>query len=302
MPPDDDSQADVDDDFGDDFDVDDDSDNDGDFAAAGWWIACTLDVSIDIEATAEVLVSDLRLSLAEMIGCGQLTVDLTRGVQEGVVDAVLAGRGDATPDGWTYAGNGTYTTSAASAAMETRFYAAGDFEFARAGDAIEHDVFLLDSYLIGASLRIPENFWEGAELHYDEAGPLVELLGYGAAPPNPISVDLDDLARIGNRLADLEFESDIRVEDARDASTIIYEIHTDRLPSNALLGGGAMRYELDSLVARTDDLEVDVTDWSSRFLVSGRLEGEMSFDIDIDATLQCEAFIDFQQLPRPSGD
>lgn len=296
---DDDQSVDVDDDFG--GDVDDDF-GDEELEVVGWRLICTLEASIEIEATAELLVTDLRSSLAEMIGCGQLTVELTSGVRSGVAEAITQGKSDATPDGWTYAGQGTYTTSAARAAMETRFYSAEDFEFAKAGDPIEDDVFLVDSYLVGASLRIPDPLSLRAELSYSQVGPLVELLGYGASPPNPIELSVSDLARIGDKLANLEFESEVRVEDTREESTIMYAIHTPRLPAHALLGGGSMRYELDSLIARNGELEVDVTEWSSLFVANGRIDGEVSFDINVEAKLECEAVIDFLQLPRTSGD
>jgi hypothetical protein len=65
-----------------------------------------------------------------------------------------------------------------------------------------------------------------------------------------------------------------------------------------------MRYELDSLVARRDGMEVDVTTWSSEFFNRGGgiVEGSVSFDVDIDATWTCEGSILFPELPRPSGD
>jgi hypothetical protein len=279
----------------------DDDDWDAEAPSAGF-LRCEADVSVSFEAEAELLVEDLRVSLSEMIGCGRLTVDLAGAVRSGIVDAILDNRPDATPAGWRYEGNGLFTTSAARADMQTRFFLAGDFSFGSRGDVVEHNVFRVDSYLVGARLRIPDPLSFRAELHYDAAGPLVELLGYGTEPPNPILVDLDTLTGLGDEIAALQFESDVSVEDVDGDSTILYRLGTDRMPANALLTGAGLRYRLESLVARRDGMDTEVTGWSSEFFVSGTVQGSVSFDLDIDARLRCEGEIRFPELPRPSGD
>jgi hypothetical protein len=265
-------------------------------------LSCEGEVSVEVEAEADILVVAFRNSLSEMIGCGRLTMDLAGGVRSGIVDAIIENRSDATPEGWTYEGDGVYTSSAAQAEMETKFYLASDFEFGQAGDPVEHNVFHVDSYLKGARVRVPDLLSLQAELHFDEPGPLVELLGYGTEPPNPIMVDLDTIGSVGDKIAALHFESEIYVEDVDEDSTIMYSLHTERMRANALLTGEPMRYELDSLVARRNGMEVDVTDWTSEFFSSGTVEGSVTFDIDIDASWTCEGSIFFPELPRASGD
>ncbi len=268
----------------------------------GLRLACDADVSVEIEAEATVLVEAFRTSLSEMIACGRITADLAGGVQSGIVDAIIDNRPDATPEGWTYEGDGAFTTSGAQASMETRFYLGADFEMGDAGDPVEHNVFLVESYLQGARVSIPNPLALEAELHFDAAGPLVELLGYGAQPASPIVVDLGTLSSIGNRLSALHFESDIEVVEAGGNETIRYDLHTERMEANALLLGSPLRYELDTLVARTAETEIEVTEWSAEFFTSGIVEGSTTFDVTIDVDLSCDGTIVFPELPRPSGD
>jgi hypothetical protein len=291
----------VDDDWEDD-DQADLIDDDDDGTAVNRTLECQGEVSVEIEAEADILIAAFRNSLAEMIGCGQLTVDLAGGVRSGILDAIIDNRPDATPAGWIYRGDGVFTSTAAQADMETRFYLASDFAFGQQGDAVEHNVFLVASYLEGARVRVPDPLSFEAELHYDSPGPLVELLGYGTEPPNPIIVDLNTVTGLGDKIAALEFESEVSVEDVDGDATIMYALHTERMAANALLTGAPMRYELDSLVARRDGLDIDVTDWTSEFFNTGTVQGSVRFDIDIEATWSCEGSIFFPELPRTTGD
>lgn len=268
----------------------------------GLSLSCDADVSVEVEAEATILVEAFRTSLSEMISCGRLTADLAGGVQNGIADAIIDNRPDATPSGWTYEGDGTFSTSGGQAQMETRFYLGADFEFGASGDPVEHNVFRVDSYLIGARVAVPDPLSLKAELRFDEPGPLAELLGYGAEPTSPIEVDLQTLGSIGNRLSKLHFESDISVVEAGGDETIRYDLHTQRMEANALLVGSPLRYELDTLVARAGETEIEVSEWSAEFFTSGQVEGSTTFDVDIDVDISCEGTIVFPELPRPSGD
>lgn len=277
-------------------------DLDEDPVQEGLSLSCDASVDVDVEAGATILVDAFRVSLSEMIACGRLTADLAGGVQSGIASAILENRSDATPDGWTYEGEGLYTTAGGQASMETRFFFGADFEAGATGDPVEHNVFLVDSYLAGARVSVPDPLSFQAELRFESPGPLVELLGYGPSPASPIVVDLQALGSIGDRIAGLAFESDISVEEAGGSETIRYDLHTDRMRANALLLGSPLRYELGGLVARAGDAEVEITDWSAEFFTSGQVEGSTTFDVQIDVEGSCEGTIVFPDLPRPSGD
>lgn len=268
----------------------------------GLRLACDASVSVEFEAEAEVLVEAFRTSLSEMISCGRLTSDLAGGVQTGIASAIIDNRPDATPEGWTYAGKGLFTTAGGQASMQTQFYLGRDFAFGAAGDPVDHNVFRVDTYLEGARVSVPDPLSFQAEIHFDQPGPLAEMLGFGAEPSSPITVDLQTLGSIGNRLSALHFESDIQVEEASGSETIRYDLHTERMEANALLLGAPLRYEMDTLVARTDSTDLEVDDWSAEFFSGGQVEGSTSFEVTIDAQWSCEGTIVFPELPRPSGD
>jgi len=289
-------------DFGGGLGPDDDTTFDDSVELEGLSLECEADVSATFEAEATILVDAFRLSLSEMIGCGQLTAELAGGVRSGIANAIIDNRPDATPRGWTYEGDGLFTTSGGQASMQTRFFVGADFEFAAEGDPVVHNVFRVDSYLEGARVRVPDPLSFQAELHFDAPGPLVELLGFGAQPQSPIRVGLQTLTSIGDRVAALHFESDIQVEEAGGDETIRYDLHTRRMRANALLLGSPLRYELGALVARTESTDIEITDWSAEFFTSGQVEGSTTFDVDVDAQWSCEGTIVFPQLPRPSGD
>ena len=233
----------------------------------------------EVEDTV-VIVDDFNQSLHEMVVCGGLNVRICSGVIDGVIDAIVAQSTDATPDGWTYEGEGIYRTSGQGVEMTTRFYLAEDFSFGRAGDLVTENLFLVDSYLVGATLDI--DFSTGAaELRYETPGPLVELLGFGAEPPNPLPVDINDLADLKTKLRNLEFESDVVVDDRQSSALIQYDLVTPRQSAGALVGGEPMTYELVDASGSRADLEqsLAVQSWDVVF-VDGGLDGTIDFTVD----------------------
>lgn len=227
-----------------------------------------------------VIVGEFNDSLHEMVVCGGLQVRICAGVIDGIIDAIIAQSNDATPDGWTYEGGGVYRTSGAGVEMTTQFYLAEDFEFGSAGDVVTENLFLVDSYLVGAVLEV--DFSNGAtQIVYDQPGPLVELLGFGPNPPNPLPVDVNDLNDLKAKLRNLEFEANIVVDDMRETSIIEYELVTPRQSAGALVGGEAMSYEMvDASGFRAGlDQMLEVQSWDVVF-VDGGLDGTIDFTVD----------------------
>ncbi len=241
----------------------------------------------DAEDAAQIAY-DFEESIHEMVACGGLTVTLCSSIVYGVVDALIENRSDATPDGWSYEGEGVYTSSAAMASMTTRFYLAEDYSFGKAGEQLTENLFLSTSYLRGASVEIdfdPSNpLSTEAYLHFEEAGPYVELLGFGPEPQSPIPVGSNTWSQIQTQLGTLLFESDVAVDDPQNRSTVRYQVETPRMPASVLLGGGAMEYSLvradASRADRGQDLIVD--DWGIEFVSGniGALEGTVTFTVE----------------------
>lgn len=274
--------------FGDDATIDDDDvDDDGDEPAEGPLAECRGEAS-DAEVEDNVSITEeYANSLHEMVACGGLTVLLCSSVIDGVISAIINENPDATPAGWSYAGEGVHVTGADGVSMETRFYVTEDYEFAARGELVRANLFLVDSYLVDARLVID---WStgAAELQYDEPGPLVELLGFGAEPPNPLPVDYNDLSSLKTKLRQLEFESDVVVDDARHPSTIRYHAVIPRMSAQALVTGTPMIYDLVEVDGSRDDLDqrLIVDSWSIDFIDDGsilggggELDGESEFRV-----------------------
>ena len=67
-----------------------------------------------------------------------------------------------------------------------------------------------------------------------------------------------------------------------------------------LLGSGLV-YEIDALLARTDESEIVIEDWTPELFTTGQVEGRTTFEVEVDAQWSCEGEIVFPELPRPSG-
>lgn len=241
--------------------------------------ACRGDAS-DAEVLDTIAITDAySASLHEMVVCGGLGVALAVALIEGVIEAVQNASNDATPPEWSF-GGGVYATGSSSVTMEARFYYAEDFEVGKAGELVPYNVFLVDSYLVDGELVVSLPSGE-TEIRYDEPGPLVELLGFGTDPPNPLPVTFDDLADIEDRLGALEMETVIVMDDQRETGTIRYHLTTPRQPASGLVNGG-LRFtleEADGERASLDQLLV-VDAWEVEYTGPKALEGDVAFHVD----------------------
>lgn len=232
--------------------------------------------------------ADYAQSLHEMVACGGLAVRLCQGVSSGIINALLTNSSDATPSGWTHVGNGVYRTSNQGVEMTTRFYVTESYSFAAAGQAVPHDVFLLDSYLVDPVVAV--DLSTGAtELRFDDVGPLVELLGLGAEPQSPVQLSLSDTEALNDRLEELEFDSLVMVDDPQGSSVIEYRTQSPRMPAKALLAGVAMDFDLIEADGRREDMgqRLTVDEWTIQFVEGNKLEGSSVYrvlggDFDFD--------------------
>ncbi len=222
-------------------------------------------------------------SLHEMVACGGLNVRLCTGVVSGIINAIIESQTDATPDGWAFEAGGTYRTEGEGVVMTTQFFVAADFEFASSGDLITENVFDTRNYLVDAVVNI-DLATGRTTLGYSETGPLVELLGFGAEPDNPISLSLGDLNTIEARMGALEFESDVQVDDVREFGTIQYHTETPRLAASALLSGVGMTYDLIEVDGSRADLSQNliVDEWTIEFVDEGggALNGSSKYRVE----------------------
>jgi hypothetical protein len=255
----------------------------------------------DADITAAVVITDEYAdSLHELIGCGGLSFALCSAVIDGIVDAIVAQSNDATPDGWEFVGDGVYRTGSDSTTMDATFYLAEDFSFAKAGDPVMYDLFLVDSYLVNAKLRVDLTTGK-ARINYDKPGPLVELLGFGAKPANPLPVNLSDLTSIKKKLRQLEFEGKVVVQDEREHSTIDYTLNVPRMSAVAFVTGATtMGYELENVDGTRADLHQKIVTsmFDVAYAMHGTLTGKVEFHVD-GGPLEYDATLVWDDTPYP---
>jgi hypothetical protein len=184
--------------------------------------------------------------------------------------------------------------------MDMTFYVTENFSFARAGQPVTHDLFLADNYLAGAKLEI--DFRSGnAEIEFDAPGPLVELLGFGANPENPLPVDLGDLVSIKRKLRLLELEGRVVVQDTREHSIIGYTLNVPRMAASKFVSGAiTMQYDLEDVEGTRADLGQTLT--TSVFDVAyanhGTLTGIVDFHV-AGGPLEYDAHLSWNDTPYP---
>ncbi len=96
--------------------------------------------------------------------------------------------------------------------------------FWKNGTPINQDMGKMDSYLVGMRPEIQDN---KAVIAYDSYGPLVELLGYGPNPPNPIVLSVDDQnkpAQAFNALVDVDGDSHVVLGDCGVTSVFDHKL------------------------------------------------------------------------------
>ncbi|MCA9649229.1 MAG: hypothetical protein H6712_13845 [Myxococcales bacterium] len=241
---------------------------------------CAGDLSQDEIDLNLQISADYAQSLHEMVACGGLAVRLCQGVSSGIIDALLTNSSDATPDGWTYQGEGVYRTGNAGTDMTTRFYVTEDYSFAAAGEVVTYDVFQLESYLVDPVVAVDLSTGR-TELRFSAAGPLVELLGLGAEPHSPMQLSLGDTQALNDRLEELEFDSIVVVDDPQGDSTIQYHTQSPRMPAKALLAGVSMEFELVEATGKRDDTDQDlvVDEWTIEFADGKNLIGSSLYHV-----------------------
>lgn len=120
------------------------------------------------------------------------------------------------------------------------------------------------------------------EICYGDVGPLVELLGFGASPPNPLVIGLNDTGRLTNGVRGLHVQSVISLHDESGSSVITYDIESPRALVSALLTGNTLDLNAVAASGTRDALSqvLTVDTWDVTYVDGvGELDGEISFDV-----------------------
>ena len=240
-------------------------------------------------------------SYREMIVCGGLSVQLSRDVQSIVITNLLDVNGIEMTTGFVYDGDGQYVSASGTTDMVVTYLYGDDLQAGAEDEVVRHNLFDFANYLRGAS---PGFDLQTGDLlvHWDSTGPLVELLGRGANPPNPMRFGIDSLDA-PHKLGRLKMVSSIAVVDSEETATVTYTLTSEPKRINPLLDQGTL--EFDSLTTETVTARgaiLNTTSWGVEYQDdAGDLEGDVDFELK-SGTLTLEGMYTFDGKTDPESE
>jgi hypothetical protein len=194
---------------------------------------------------ASAAIDDVAYSYEHVATC----VDLAGQLDDALGGALVQTTGgqDGPPQGFIATDRGGYESSDGTGSTGVTYLLGRDYERAgKAGDPVGADLFSLSSYLVGAQPRATA---DGVTIAYDRVGPLVELLGQGATPPNPIRLTTAELAAPAH-LLELRSTVSIVIDEPMPSGVVHHVITTPATPRAERAAGApwqlAVHSELDA--------------------------------------------------------
>ena len=248
---------------------------------------CQSNVSPNDLADALEIGTDFRESCHELIVCGGLATSLGSAVVNVLLRAALGGSSIDV----TYKGKGTYTFGSgtdggAGTSMDIVTRLGSDTSFGKTGDIIDFSLLDVASYFSGAKVTASAKFGTsgtsyGLGITFTGTGPGLELLGLGATPVSPFSVDSD---KVRASLGKILIETHIKQDDKKGHAVFAYDVAGASQPLSALLDGDATPFLLTGLTGGRADLgqTMTVSQWQINYLdtgSSGFMNGTLGFKI-----------------------
>lgn len=200
------------------------------------------------------LAADLEISWFVVI----FTVDFTVLWAQTLVGAPLG----APPD-WSYA-DGVYHYGGPTAAIELRLYDPD-------GAQVIENVFDLDSYLVNAQITHDDQA-DTTTIGFDAPGPLVERLGLGPTPANPLVLDAAGREQLLDALGAMSVEPDYIAFAITRSTTLDYHARGERQTIAALASEGVdLRLELVAINASREATGQTLT--TDELVITSRVEG-----------------------------
>jgi hypothetical protein len=227
-----------------------------------------------------VLVGAMDDSYHEMVACGALTYLIAEAVYNIFAD-LIDGKDPAAPSEFAFE-EGAWTTGSGGTAMAVTFHYGDDYDVGAEDEVVSHNLFDGDNYLTNIRVEVDYLAFE-VIVRYDDTGPLVELLGFGANPARPLRLDLDDVDDLTAGFGRLKLTSTVTVQDERDASVVGYTVATDLKRLNPMLSGEGLAFDvIESQGTHTGpDQQMATTSWEVDYVDdSSVLDGTITFDID----------------------
>lgn len=240
--------------------------------------SCT---NAQVESELQLAV-DFKDSCHEMVICGGLSMAFVTTLVSVLFNSASGNATDA--DGFRYVGEGRY---AAGSQMELTLTLGKDTSFGQAGDVIDFDVFALANYFEKASVTAKASVDTSGKATttvsatYEGARAGAELLGLEAGGSGQLKLDLNEIA---DALSEhVLIETRILMQDARDSSTVPYQLYAPPTRLGVYFENGPMDMQLvDVAAASTTGQTMTVTNWAMEYKTvsgGGTLDGQIEFEV-----------------------
>ncbi|KYF54947.1 hypothetical protein BE08_15530 [Sorangium cellulosum] len=144
---------------------------------------------------------------------------------------------------------GVYRHEATTAAVELR-------AFAPSGEPLTHNIFELESYLVGATVTREGDV---VSIAYDEPGPLVEHLGFGPTPDNPLVIGSGEVDSMQASLGRIEVEPTAVAFAVTPELDWDFRMRSGRTSLASLQLGELLTWEIIEVNARREALDQTLT-------------------------------------------
>jgi hypothetical protein len=207
------------------------------------------DLSLHVSAWSE-----LQATFSDVVAADKAFAGAASALS-GFVQALESG-GAGLPADFSYQGNGVISANPTNdVRVDVRFYLATATSFGKAGDPITFDVFDPANYFQGltASTSVTvdlSGLHTTLQFKFTKAGPGAELLGLGASPASPLSIDIGQLS---SKLGAVGTAATSTVDRKDGPTAIHFQILTAPRQSSAV-SGGAFPLQLQGFTGTRSDL------------------------------------------------
>lgn len=234
----------------------------------------------DLESNLEIARAT-KESYHEMVVCGGLNASISITLIQIMISAA-AGK-DTNPSGFVFDGSGRWS---AGTQMDVTFHLGFDTKFGKVGDLITYNLFKLDTFFTGATIKATASVNTKGEattsltMAFTGLGPGIELLGLGPEPKSPIVIDAGAIAA---SLGKIQLFSKVHIDDKKVNSHIKYELETLPMTLGQITAGEPAVMKLLNVSGERPDVgqKMTVTNFGIdyRDIGSGYLDGKIEVDM-----------------------
>ncbi|MEM7152450.1 MAG: hypothetical protein AAF799_06375 [Myxococcota bacterium] len=228
-------------------------------------IACEDLFEPDELAAREALVEQLVQAVDDLEWAGGALQDMRVPLIDGAKGRARHDH-DTLPAHLTYEGEGRYRFAAPRSTTDIEVYLTENFQFGGPGDRITHNLFVMSSYLLDPQPSLLEPDEENPaslSIEYAGPGPLVELLGYGPNPPNPLVLTTAEISDLEHGFRQLEVRAAMSAAHTTGDLSVTYDALTEPLLAETIGVDLPVTFELLDSTATHEahGLQLEIEAW-----------------------------------------